>query len=425
MNHEPGEDRNHKHHEHCHGHHEHCHRHHDHDHCSCSCSCSCSCPCSSGRCCDYGGGHDSNSGHDGQDGHDGTTVGWRNPNRPGHHCGTSTGQVPGGSVTPGSFDPKPGEQWPGPRDELFLPFLFMRANQGDLGARPVIGPFWESPDVLLLAGIDPAIAPARPPALGETALAGKPNTIYAHVWNFGLAQAPNVVVEFYWCDPSLGINPSSANLIGQTMLSLGARGSGRAHAVVKCPVGWVPTFINGGHECLVVRCWEETSDGLGTPPWDAAMNRHVAQRNIHVIAAADQPHALRLNAEGGALVPVDLLAGPLTLNVGPLYGEPAQVAVERVAPHTMPWLQLRTGVRGQFPTQATQTGPVVLSAPRPAGGGPGFGGQAGQQVVTGDNQQVTFATGDAPPAQGQAHVYRVTASQQGEVFGGYTVVLLG
>ncbi|HZX99224.1 MAG TPA: hypothetical protein VFE92_07030 [Dermatophilaceae bacterium] len=155
------------------------------------------------------------------------------------------------------------------------------------------------------------------------------------------------------------------------------------------------------------------------------MNRHVAQRNIHVIAAADQPHALRLNAEGGALVPVDLLAGPLTLNVGPLYGEPAQVAVERVAPHTMPWLQLRTGVRGQFPTQATQTGPVVLSAPRPAGGGPGFGGQAGQQVVTGDNQQVTFATGDAPPAQGQAHVYRVTASQQGEVFGGYTVVLLG
>ena len=29
------------------------------------------------------------------------------------------------------------------------------------------------------------------------------------------------------------------------------------------------------------------------------------------------------------------------------------------------------------------------------------------------------------PPPGQAHVYRVTASQQGQVFGGYTVVLLG
>jgi hypothetical protein len=378
------------------------------------------------RGCGCGCGHDGHGdGHDGH-GEDGTTLGWNNPNRPGHVCGTSTGQVPGGTLGPGNFGSKPGNEWPGPRNELYLPFLFMRANQGDLGARAVIGPFWESPDILLLAGVDPAVAPAKPPppALGDTALAGRPNTLYAHVWNFGLAQAPNVIVEFYWCDPSLGIGPSSANLIGQTMLSLGARGSGRAHAVAKCPVGWFPTFVNGGHECLVVRIWEETSDGLGTPPWDAALNRHVAQRNIHVIAAADQ-HALLGGAGGGPAALADLLTGPLTLKVGPLYGEPAQVGVERVAPHAMPWLQLRTGVRGQFPAQAAPTGQVVLGAPRPVGGGPNFGGQGPQQQVTGDDQQVTFATGDAPPAPGQAHVYRVTASQQGQVFGGYTVVLLG
>ena len=305
---------------------------------------------------------------------------------------------------------------------MFLPFLFMRANQGDLGARPVVGPFWESPDILLLAGVDPAIAPPRPPELGQTALAGKPNTIYAHVWNFGIAQAPNVIVEFYWCDPSLGIGPSSANLIGQTMISLGARGSGRAHAVAKCPVGWVPTFVNGGHECLVVRVWEETSDGLGTPPWDAALNRHVAQRNIHVIAAGDSGNQVRgfdQVALGG------LLTAPLTLKVGPLYGEPAQVAVERVAPHAMPWLQQRTGVRGQFPAQATPTGQLLLGAPRPVGGGANFGDQAAQQEVTADDEQVTLAAGDDPPEPGQAHIYRVTASQQGQVFGGYTVVLLG
>jgi hypothetical protein len=38
---------------------------------------------------------------------------------------------------------------------------------------------------------------------------------------------------------------------------------------------------------------------------------------------------------------------------------------------------------------------------------------------------VTFGTGDGPPGAGQGHVYRVTAAQQGQVFGGYTVVLLG
>jgi hypothetical protein len=376
---------------------------------------------------DHGGkGHGRGDG--GGDGGGGTTVGWNNPNRPGHTTGTSTGQVPGGTLNPGNFGGRPGSEWPGPRNELYLPFLFMRANAGDLGARPVVGAFWESPDILLLAGVDPADAPAKPPTLGDTALAGKPNTLYAHVWNFGLAQAPNVVVEFYWCNPSLGIGPSGANLIGQTMVSLGARGSGQSHAVVKCPVVWTPTFVNGGHECLVVRIWDETSDGLGTPPWDAALNRHVAQRNIHVIAAGDPgnpgaPHAMM------ALHPVDALmahlATPLTLKIGPLFGEPADLAVARVAPHEMPWLQQRTGVRGQFPGAATPTGNVQLSAPRDLGGGTAGVGGGTTQTVHRDDQQVTFTTGDTMPPPGQAHVYRVTASQQGQVFGGYTVVLLG
>jgi len=283
----------------------------------------------------------------------------------------------------------------------------------------VVGPFWESPDILLLAGVDPALAPPVPPELGQTALAEAPNTLYAHVWNFGLAQAANVVVEWYWCDPSLGIGPSGAHLIGQTMLSLGARGSGQSHAVVKCPESWTPTFVNGGHECLVVRIWDETSDGLGGPPWDAALNRHVAQRNIHVIAAGE-PHALALG--GPLLLPPPT---PLTIKIGPLYGEPAEVTVERTAPHEMPWLQLHTGVRGQFPSPAAATGDVLLSAPRAIGGGTAFGAAAGSQHVVGDDQQLTLDSTDAPPAPGQAHVYRVTATQQGQVFGGYTVVLLG
>lgn len=332
--------------------------------------------------------------------------------------------MPGGALDPCDFNTPPWNQWPGDRGDLFLPFLFMRANAGDLGARPVVGPFWESPDIMLLAGVEPSVAPPVPPDLGQTALGGQANTLYAHVWNFGLSGAPNVVVEFYWCDPSLGIGPSGAHLIGVTAVSLGARGSGRAHAVVKCPTSWVPTFVNGGHECLVVRIWDETSDGLGMPPWDAALNRHIAQRNIHVVAAGQGMHLMARLIGEPLILPAPI--APLILKVGPLYGEAAQVQVARAAPHEMPWLQLRTGARGQFPAQASKTGEALLGAPTTIGGGPSGGGpEAGQHEVTGDDQQITFTTGDHAPAPGEAHVYRVTASQQGEVFGGYTVVLLG
>jgi len=42
-----------------------------------------------------------------------------------------------------------------------------------------------------------------------------------------------------------------------------------------------------------------------------------------------------------------------------------------------------------------------------------------------DGAQVAVGSNDAPPAAGSAHVYRVTASQGGQTFGGYTVVVLG
>jgi hypothetical protein len=276
---------------HTHGRHHHEHHHHEHHHHDChhhDCGCDAhehdSCGCHADE-------HDEDaataSAAPSRPG-GGITLGWKNPNRPARHYGTSTGVIPNGELDPCDFSTPPWNSWPGTRGDLFLPFLFMRANAGDLGARPVVGPFWESPDILLLADVDPAVAPATPPDLGQTAQAGKPTTLYAHVWNFGVAQAPDVVVEFYWCDPTLGINATGAHLVGVTAVALGARGSGRSHAVVKCPTTWYPTFVNGGHECLLVRVWDETSDGLGDPQWDASLNRHVAQRNIHVVQAGDQ-----------------------------------------------------------------------------------------------------------------------------------------
>ena len=189
--------------------------------------------------------------------------------------------------------------------------------------------------------------------------------------------------------------------IGVTMVSLGARGSGRAHAVVKCPTAWFPTFVNGGHECLVVRVWDETSDGLGHP----AVGRRAEPARRRSGTSTSRPSA-RPCAPGCATLGEPLLLPaplpPLTLKVGPLYGEPAQVSVARAAPHEMPWLQLRTGTRGQFPAQAPPTGDVLLGAPTAIGGGPGDGGgQPRQQDVTDDDQQVTLTTGDAAPGPGR------------------------
>jgi hypothetical protein len=310
---------------------------------------------------------------------------------------------PGGLNNGDINNPNPPGVFVGPRPQLDLPYLFMRANPADLGARPIVNaPFWESPDIYLLGGLDPGAAPPIPPALGQVAQAGAPNTIYAHVWNFGNAAANEVAVEFYWVNPSLGINASTLNLIAQTFTQIGARGSGDSHVVV------------GGHERLLVRVWDNPADLPGDPTFDAAWNRHVAQRSIHVQAPGMAAAIRRGDLIKLAAVPA--MEQPLLINVGPLFGAPATVAVERAAPSMVPWLQLHTGQRGVFPAMAPPTGT--------ASGFPTTGGAASQQVH-GDDQNVACTTTDAAPGPGEAHAYRVTATQGDTVFGGYTIVLLG
>lgn len=363
-----------------------------------------------------------------------------NPQRPQRPQGPSNGRVDDPTpLTPGDLQhPHPPGEWGGPRKDLYLPFLFMRAFPGDFGGRPVDGPFWESPDIFIVPSVDPSVAPAVPATFGDVALANQPNTLYAHVWNLGQAGAAEVIVEFYWCDPSLGVNLASTHLIAQTTISLGPKGSGHAHAVVKCPVAWTPTFLNGGHECLLVRVWDNTADLPGLPMLDARVNRHVGQRNIHVVApgGAAMFRSLLMPEAGSRLLEAKLKAlpetalakalnQPILLKVGPLFNEPAQVMVERVAPNNMAWLQLRSGERGRFPANAAPTGTAMLSRPTSSGRGFPATGLSDRHCVSNDDQVVAFMTSDAAPIKGEAHVYRVSAMQGGVLFGGYTVVVLG
>jgi hypothetical protein len=357
------------------------------------------------------------SGKGGKGGTDGTDGGH---GRPGHVTGTSDGSL-GPVVDPGGIIgivTRPPTVWPGPRTKLYLPYLFLRAFAGDTGARPVNGVFWESPDILVMPGVDPAHAPPVPPDLGGVAQAGADNTVYGHVWNLGQAPATDVLVEFYWFNPSLGFSGPAAHLIGATWTDLAARGNSGSHRLVKCPVSWPAMFVNGGHECLVVRASQAATDPLSGPSWDASKNRHIGQRNIHV-----------MSTEEAAAKPT------IGIDVGPLFGGVAELRVARAATNTMPWLHLATNDRTVLPGTGAATGDVGITPARPAGGGiPDLGGvpdpraaglMGDTQGVTADGQQIAVHATDADPGAGNAHVYRVSGHQDGAVFGGYTVVVLG
>jgi hypothetical protein len=294
----------------------------------------------------------------------------------------------------------PRHPWPGERKDLQLPYLFLRANPGDTGTRPVTGVFWESPDILVAPGVAPSAAPARPTELGGQAQAGADNTVYAHVWNLGRAAADDVLVEFYWFNPTMGFNQAAANLIGVTWTSLGSRSSGRSHRLVKCPESWPAQYVNGGHECLLVRVSAAVTDPLASPEWDAALNRQIGQRNIHVMSASEAA------ASAG-----------LQVGVGPLFGAAAHVQVQHHDTSTMPWLHLVTMDR------ASTLG--AAAAPDGFGMVGATGGTATAATAVGDDAAVTFSPGAAAPGGGDANVFRLTATQGGTLVGGYTVVVVG
>ena len=201
------------------------------------------------------------------------------------------------------------------RANSFYPYLLIRSVLGDRGDRPINVPFWESPDIWTAPG-EPAAAPAVPPDHGGTVTAGKPNTVYAHVWNLGFAPLAGIRVEFYWFDPSAGINGSHANLIGTARCELAARGMPGSHKLVKCTKAWVPVMKNGGHECLVARA-SGIGDPLGANEWAPWANRHVGQRNISVVMAGVEVSNLI-----GALNKVHMFGTRLQLiQVGPKEGE--------------------------------------------------------------------------------------------------------
>lgn len=289
----------------------------------------------------------------------------------------------------------------------------MRAAEGDTGLRPISGVFWESPDIFVLPGVAPQDAPAIPAHLGGVAEANASNTVYAQVWNLGQSPVSAARVDFYWFNPTLGFSEGTQNAIGSNFVAI----EGNSRQIVKCPIAWRAQYLNGGHECLLVRV-SATADPLGLAPWDASGNRHIGQRNIHVVSARGAGQKLTIG-----------------INVGPLFGEIAQVNVYRADRGAIPWLDLITTDRNKPIGNGTPNGEFGITPPiptntcfpdlslirelRPAGL------IASRQVIGCDDQMVAFVAIDRDPGNGNVDVYRVVGSKDGKIFGGYSIVIVG
>lgn len=323
----------------------------------------------------------------------------------------------------------------GLRKDEYLPYLVIRSNPGDRGARPVKGVFWESPDILLAPG-HPDSTPLMPASVAGVAKASAPTTLYAHVWNLGRAPVWGAMVEFYWFNPSLGFNYESAHRVGCAMVDLGDRFTSfpewretrgpagdsyltrGSHAIVKCPTAWVPTWENNGHECLVVRVFEPLMDGTARTSFDARRDRHIGQRNIAVVPA-QSPAAIDLALD------VARAAAPSAAEV--------EVSVEE--PESMPWLKLYLGPggkplrKGGTPIAAGILPPSVSGARRMDISRLGLKAmetllRRRERFLLGcERVQISFHAA-ADLDTDQAHVVRVRQRTEGVLVGGYTVVLV-
>lgn len=151
----------------------------------------------------------------------------------------------------------------------YTPYLLLRAEAGDSGARPLPASevFWESPDVWTVGshGVNQPVA-------------GEPTQVFARISNLGLQDATGVTVKFWWANPSIAITELNAHLIGIGYTSVLANSA----KVLQCPVDWVPTDENGGHECLVVEAYIPVYDPM-TQPMLPQDDRHVGQKNESVL----------------------------------------------------------------------------------------------------------------------------------------------
>lgn len=154
-------------------------------------------------------------------------------------------------------------------------------------------PDWWTSEFIWVVPNDPLGAPGSP-------LAGQPAYLKALVENAGNSPANGVRVDFYWANPAMQIVIGVANFIGSAFVDVDPG----ANQEALCLVPWIPSIVNGGHECVlaVAHSSAEASplpDPLPTG-FDFTPPAHdqIAQRNLSVLAASIHaaPRSLTITA---------------------------------------------------------------------------------------------------------------------------------
>jgi hypothetical protein len=184
----------------------------------------------------------------------------------------------------------------GSRRDAALPYLLVRGYApGDRGVRPIPYPpipFWESPDIYLNL-TNPGQAEGEPQGFDRSRLVESPDDatayrVFVHVWNLGRFPAYGVRVQVWWVDPGFfnPYNPADTrHYIGGAYVDLPDRSHPDCHRIVEIPTSWHVESNMPGHECLLaaVDCAADRWGGT----LDADRDRHVAQHNVSIISGTE------------------------------------------------------------------------------------------------------------------------------------------
>jgi hypothetical protein len=133
-------------------------------------------------------------------------------------------------------------------------------------------PVYLSPDIWVVPGNDPNAEPGPP-------IANTPNFIWARVANRGTTAVESATVKYYWGNPATYLTRANMTAVGTSYVSLAPDESKE----VLCVTPWVPTWVNDGHECLIVETYcagDPLPPHTESSPFEVGANRQIAQLNL-------------------------------------------------------------------------------------------------------------------------------------------------
>lgn len=155
-------------------------------------------------------------------------------------------------------------------------YLYIRTNPADTGAEPLAAglDFWVSPDIVV-------IKPGG--VIGDEAVANQQNEVQVTVTNAGGIGATDAYVEAFFADPSTVMTPATATPVGAGFVSV------PAYNATSISFPWTPSASEAGHRCLFARVSLAIPFDSYVDPtvFNVVGDRHVAQRNIHVVSTAN------------------------------------------------------------------------------------------------------------------------------------------